>query len=171
MWLAWEVNTWMSGEREGTLDGRAGPGRELGVLWNVDDFMERRWPKAPSVRAGPTRRQEPAAIRPRRSGLGDQTSAIRPAQATAGMPNRQRDRHPRPWLTRDAAVPLTVTWFSLPSGEGLRCRSIDHPCLLPAPGPQPGPAPSGRPHPYPSLPAKPCQVLPVPSCRDTSWFP
>lgn len=72
MWLAWEVNTWMSGEREGTLDGRAGPGRELGVLWNVDDFMERRWPKAPSVRTGPTRRQEPAAIRPRRSGLGNQ---------------------------------------------------------------------------------------------------
>lgn len=108
---------------------------------------------------------------PRRSGLGDQALAIRPAQATAGMPNRQRDRHPRPWLTRDAAVPLTVTWFSLPSGEGLRCRSIDHPCLLPAPGPQPGPAPSGRPHPYPSLPAKPCEVLPVPSCRDTSWFP
>lgn len=84
MWLAWEVNTWMSGEREGTLDGRAGPGRELGVLWNVDDFMERRWPKAPGVRAGPTRRQEPVAIRPRRSGLGDQTSAIRPRQSGLG---------------------------------------------------------------------------------------
>lgn len=60
----------MNGKREETPDSRAGPQWELGVLWDSDDFIEHRWPKASGALAGPVRRQEP--------------SAIRPAQTTAG---------------------------------------------------------------------------------------